>query len=312
MKKKYAIGADIGGSHISAVIMDLEEKKILTNSFATCKVDNKAKAEVILDSWKTALMKTIPDVNEEQIAGIGFAMPGPFDYEKGIAMFTHEVAKYENLHGLYVGEKLRSLLGLNESVLFRFMNDATSFAVGESWIGKSANSERSVAITLGTGFGSAFIESGIPVLDREDVPKMGCVWHLPFKKGIADDYFSTRWFIYNYQERTGRFLPGVREIAELASSDSIAAQLFQEFGTSLGEFLGTWLRKFNADCLVIGGNLTGAYHLFGPYLEEALKQQHINIPVHLSELKETAAMIGSARLMEEDFWEKVKPLLSKM
>ena len=312
MKKKYAIGADIGGSHISTVIIDLEEKKILTNSFATCKVDNKAQAEDILECWKTALVRTLPDVGEDQIAGIGFAMPGPFDYENGIAMFTHEVAKYENLHGLFVGERLRTLLGLNESVLFRFMNDATSFAVGESWIGKSANCKRSVAITLGTGFGSAFIEYGIPVLERADVPKMGCLWHLPFKDGIADDYFSTRWFIKSYQEKTGKVMPGVREIASLASSDIVSAKLFEEFGTSLGEFLGPWLQLFNADCLVIGGNMTGAFDLFGPFLEKALKRQYVNISLHLSELKETAAMVGSARLMEEDFWKSIKPLLSKM
>lgn len=312
MKRKYAIGADIGGSHISAVIMDMEERKILTDSFATCRVNNKARAEEILESWKTALMRILPDVGEDQIAGIGFAMPGPFDYENGIAMFTHEVAKYENLHGLYVGERLRSLLGLNESVLFRFMNDATSFAVGESWIGKSADCERSVAITLGTGFGSAFIEAGIPVPGRADVPKMGCVWHLPFKNGIADDYFSTRWFINSYREQTGKVMPGVREIAEQASSDRISAKLFEEFGTNLGLFLGPWLQIFNTDCLVIGGNMTGAFDLFGPFLEKTLKKQYVNIPLHLSELKETAAMVGSARLMDEDFWRSIKPLLSKM
>jgi glucokinase len=64
--------------------------------------------------------------------------------------------------------------------------------------------------------------------------------------------------------------------------------------------------------LVIGGSLTGAYDLFGPPFINALKKSNIDIQVEISDIMKAAAMIGSAKLLREEFWEKVKPLLSKM
>ena len=62
-------------------------------------------------------------------------MPGPFDYEKGIALFTHEVSKYENLYETDVAKEIRERLDIDAKYDLRFMNDATSFAVGEAWAG---------------------------------------------------------------------------------------------------------------------------------------------------------------------------------
>jgi glucokinase len=310
--KKYAIGADVGGSHISCAVIDLEKEEIKKDTFASQKVDNKASADDILKSFAQALQKSIDKIDRSQLAGIGFAMPGPFEYDKGIARFTHEVAKFENLYGVNVANSLKDILGLGVDTDIRFMNDASSFAVGEAWLGKGKGSNKSLSITLGTGFGSAFIDEGIPVVEGADVPKLGCVWHLPFKDGIADDSFSTRWYIKRYAEKTGKQLAGVKEIADMVKSDPRAQEVFIEFGDNLGVFLGPWLKKFKANALIIGGNVAGAYSFFGPYFEESLKQQKIEIGIHISELKEDAALIGGARLFNENFWNKVKPLLSKM
>jgi glucokinase len=310
--KRYAIGADIGGSHISAVLIDMEKKKAEKDSLVSQKVDNKASAGKILETWTLALNQIFRKIDREELEGIGFAMPGPFDYEKGIARFTHEVAKYENLNGVDVGFCMRQLLNLPEGFPVRFMNDATSFAVGEVWAGKAAGYKKTIAVTLGTGFGSAFIDSGIPVLERSDVPKLGCLWHLPFKDGIADDYFSTRWFIKRYVEETMEDLPGVKEIATRAATDIAAKNLFHEFGVNLGNFLGPWIKEFGTECIIIGGNMTGAWELFGPAFSLSLKRNHEQATILLSDLGETAAMIGSARLMDINFWTNVKPLLSKM
>ena len=45
------------------------------------------------------------------------------------------------------------------------MNDASAFAVGEAWAGSASDFNRSLSITLGTGFGSAFISNHIPIVD---------------------------------------------------------------------------------------------------------------------------------------------------
>jgi glucokinase len=309
--KKYAIGSDIGGSHISCALMNLEKKTLLRQSLRTKQVNNHASADEILNDWCIALNKTMDLVAKNDLTGIGFAMPGPFDYPKGIALFTGNNEKYENLYGIHVADELSKRLDFSQDH-FRFMNDATAFAIGEAWIGKAAHAIRSLSVTLGTGFGSAFIDRGIPVVKRDDVPEKGCVWHLPFKNGIADDYFSTRWFIKRYFEMTGRTATGVREIAGKAISDKAAKELFDEFGAHLGLFLGPWLDKFDAGILVIGGNISIAHPLFGNALESSLRIQGIKTGIEISALMEDAAIAGSARLFDESFWIQAKPLLSDM
>lgn len=309
--KQYAIGADIGGSHISCALVDMFEGHILEGSHTERKIDNQASADEILDGWSQAISETIKIVGKENVAGVGFAMPGPFAYDKGIALFE-KVAKFESLYGINVAEELQTRLGLDSSVLFRFMNDASAFAVGEAWLGEAADVENSVSITLGTGFGSAFISKGVPVVEAEGVPEMGCVWHLSFKEGIADDYFSTRWYIARWKEVSGETVDGVKPIADCARSDANAQSIFDEFGENIGNFLGPWLKSFKAQKLVIGGNVTGAYNLFGPSFEKVLKQLGINTKISLSGLKENAAIIGSARMIDPEFFEMIQPVLPKM
>jgi glucokinase len=309
--KKYAIGADIGGSHISCAVIDLEKKTILKETYATQKVDNQASADDILKNWTIALGMSLMNIDSDQLAGIGFAMPGPFDYEIGVALFER-VAKYESLYGINVAHRIADILSLDEGVGIRFMNDASAFATGEAWVGKAANVDRTVCLTLGTGFGSAFVDTGVVVVDREDVPEFGCVWHLPFKDGIADDSFSTRWFIKRYFELSNHQTTGVKEIADRIDIDPNAKEVFKEYGQNMGEFLAPWLLKFGTQALVMGGNITGAYNLFGPFLENALIKNRAKVQIHISDHMEDAAILGSARMFDPIFWERIKPLLAKM
>lgn len=309
--RKLAIGADIGGSHISCAAVDLETHRLLAGTGVDRKIDNKAGAAEILDGWAAALAGTLSAIDKTGLTGIGFAMPGPFDYPNGIALFER-VEKYESLYGINITEELRKRLGLDHAVRFRYINDATAFAIAEAWIGKAGRFGRVIALTLGTGFGSAFINGGIPVLEGNTVPEMGCVWHIPYKESIANDYFSTPWFIRNYVERTGTPVQGVKEIADRAEHDLVARSLFKEYGTGIGDFISPWIKKFNARMIVLGGNITGSFNLFGEDLLIALSKNNVNIEVSLSDLKEDAAIIGGARLIEEEYWENIKNLLSKM
>jgi glucokinase len=311
MEQNISIGADIGGSHISCAAIDLASGNILRNTFSMREVNNQAHANEIISTWADTILDVLNKVPVEKVKGIGFAMPGPFDYVHGICLIKG-VAKYENLYGFNIADAITSILDVPANFQVRFMNDASSFAVGEAWAGKAAKSDRSLSITLGTGFGSAFIRNRIPVVDGPDVPKMGCVYHLSYKDGIADEYFSTRWFLGQYKKITGIDVRGVKEIAEAAATDKIAAGLFTEFGDDLGGFLATWLNKFKAEIIVIGGNISYAYNLFGEVFESRLKKEECYCKVSISELKEDAALLGSAYLLDNDFWKSVQNALPLM
>lgn len=310
--KKYAIGADIGGSHISCALVDMFEGHIVADSHTEMKIDNKASADEILNGWKDAIASTIEKVGRENIAGVGFAMPGPFAYDRGIALFDESVAKFEKLHNVNVANELAERLQTNGSIPFRFMNDASAFAVGEAWLGEAAKVTKSVSITLGTGFGSAFVAEGLPVVKGEGVPAMGCVWHLPFKNGIGDDYFSTRWCIARWEELSGEKVNGVKPIADAASTNPKAKSLLEEYGSNMGVFLGPWLKSFGAELLVIGGNVTGAYYLFGTAFKGELERQGVEVEIALSSLKEDAAIIGSARMLDDTYFKQIEQVLPLM
>lgn len=311
MNKNLAIGADIGGSHITSAAVDLSSGKVLKETISEQAVNNQASASTIIGQWSSTLAATISKVPFENVKGIGFAMPGPFDYVKGIC-YIKGVAKYENLYGFNIGDAIASSLNVPDDFLIRFMNDASSFAVGEAWAGSAKDYSKSLSITLGTGFGSAFIEDRIPIVDGPLVPKIGCVYHLPYRDGIADDYFSTRGLLGRYKKATGKELSGVKELASLEGEEAIVHELFRDFGDNLGKFLSPWLKGFEAEIIVIGGNISHAYNLFGKYFELSLKEQNCNCEVALSKLKEDAALIGSAYLLDDDFWKSVQHALPLM
>jgi glucokinase len=311
MNKHIAIGTDIGGSHISCAAIDLVSGKIIRDTFTERSVDNQATAGEIIGTWSKALSGVLERVAPENVKGIGFAMPGPFDYVKGIS-YIRGVAKYENLYGINIKEEISSSLGIQDNFLIRFMNDASSFAVGEAWAGSASKFNRSLSITFGTGFGSAFISKRIPIVDGDEVPRLGCIYHIPYKDGIADDYFSTRGLLSRYKKLTGKELSGVKELAALAESDKTVTDLFTDFGDNAGLFLAPWLKKFRAEILVVGGNISHAYNLFGDVFENRLRNENCFCEVAISKLKEDAALLGSAYLLDDNFWESVQHALPLM
>lgn len=311
MSKNIALGVDIGGSHITSGAVDLSTGILLRDTLAERNVDSNDQAYSIISAWGSCIRETMGKVPAGNVRGIGFAMPGPFDYVRGVALFKG-VPKFENLYGFNISDAIRSTIEVADEFPVRFMNDASAFAVAESYTGKAKGTKRSVSITLGTGFGSAFIEGNIPVVDGPDVPKMGCVWHLPFRDGIADEYFSTRWFVKEYAAISGITVSGVKELAEKVPLDLLAGVVFKEFGVNLATFLAPWLMRFGAEALVIGGNISHAWNLFGDPFTKMLAEYGCLTRTEISDLKEDAALLGSAYLLEDKFWVSVQHALPLM
>lgn len=303
MNNTIAIGVDVGGSHITSAAVDIEELSILPETTFSVKVDNKAQKDIILKKWSEAINKSIDSASLKQSANIGFAIPGPFNYKEGVALFEGDNDKYENLYNVSIPEELSKYL-ISDKTNFRFLNDATSFAIGVSVQGKAKNCDKIIATTLGTGFGSAFIKNGIPLIDHPQVPKEGCLWDKPFKDGIGDDYFSTRWCIKRYFEISSKNIQGVKEIAKENTAHS--KLLFEEFGSNMGHFMIPFLQKYQPELIVMGGNISNAGNLFIPALKQVITDAGLKVDIEISTLMEDAAIIGSAKLFNPDFWNKIQ------
>jgi glucokinase len=312
MNKTIAVGTDVGGSHISCSAVHLQQHVILPGTHKASKLDNQWPACDIIEVWANTLGEALGQLRAGEVAGIGFAMPGPFDYVNGIALFKGNNKKYDALYGLNVANLLQQALQVPDDFSVRFINDATAFALGEDFMGAAQGTTRSLSITLGTGFGSAFLNNSLPVVTGDTVPETGAVWHLPYKNGNADDYFSTRGLLGRYEAATGVALPGVKELAGLALTDEVASALFTDFGECLSKFLGPWMKGFDAEILVIGGNISHAYSLFGPALEQSFQQQQVQARVSVAQWHEEAAVIGSALLADDAFYQKLLPSIAYM
>lgn len=293
-KERYAVGVDIGGSHVCSAVVDLTTGSICAEPVTTA-VNCHAGASEIVGAWAENILQTVAASDLGTITQVGFAFPGPFDYQRGISLIRG-VCKFDRIFGLDVAESLRTRLKEAGIGTFRFVNDASAFALGECLGGAGRGVDRVVALTLGTGVGSGFVDQCRLVESSDEVPANGWVYCLPFEEGIVDDAFSTRWVCRRYRELTSKQVEGVREVAANYDTDPAARQLFEEYGERFAQFAGTVVPRFRGDVLILGGNISKAYSLFEPALTRTLKAsgQHINI--RTSELLDRAAMIGAASL----------------
>lgn len=274
-----ALGIDIGGSHITAGMVDLAQKKVVEGSVVRQMVNRHAPAEEILGIWASIINDRLLNF-QQPVTRVGFAMPGPFDYPNGICLIKG-FDKYEALYGLNIRQELAVRTGIApEQIVFR--NDADAFLDGELYGGAGEGFSRALGLTLGTGLGSCLYVEG-------EITNAG-LNVLPFKHGMAEEYLSTRWFIKTYQQQTGKQVSGVKELADRYHEDETARQIFLEFSTNLGELLQHCLNTFNIQAIIIGGNISNAYSLF---IDEVMKQLPSDAIIKKAILGEQAAMIGA-------------------
>jgi glucokinase len=123
----YAIGVDIGGSHVSCEAFDTRTGEPLEGTHFDNPVDCHSSSENIIKAWSSPIKLILDKINPESLKGIGIAMPGPFNYLEGISLFRGKNEKYKHTYGLNVEAELRKFLKLHETLTIRFINDAMDF-----------------------------------------------------------------------------------------------------------------------------------------------------------------------------------------
>ncbi|WP_127129990.1 ROK family protein [Pseudoflavitalea rhizosphaerae] len=278
-------GVDIGGTHITASLVDPHTGSIVPGTLIRKAVQSQEAASVVINSWAPAIEAAYthyPEANGHR--RIGIAMPGPVDYEQGIC-YIKDQGKYDQLYGLNIKEMLAARLGVLPEHI-RMMNDALCFLKGEIAGGAARGCKSVLGLTLGTGLGSAWFHHN-KVVDAD-------LWRMPFKGIIAEDLLASRWFVQRYALQSGLELANTKALVEKFSEDPCIGEIFDEFAGHLADFLETVLPSHPADVVVIGGNIAKSYRLFLPALEIALQQRNINLPIRIATLGEDAHIVGAA------------------
>jgi glucokinase len=284
MSNDLILGIDIGGSHITAGLVDMDIRKVKPGSTIRKKVNCKAPAEDILSVWADTIHE-ITRLCPNTFSKLGFAMPGPFDYEAGVCLIKG-FDKYESLYGINIRTSMAERLDIVPGdILFR--NDAEAFLEGEIFCGAAASFKHAIGITLGTGLGSAVSHNGIT--------RDAALSVLEYNGEKIEEWVSTRGLIRIYQDMTGKKVHDALTIAELYHSDAKAKDAFKIFAHRLSWFLQKFIIQESPEVLVIGGNIANSYELFIGELEKHLAINGIRLPkIFRATLGEYAALIGGA------------------
>ncbi|HVI44258.1 MAG TPA: ROK family protein [Chitinophaga sp.] len=287
----YTIGIDVGGSHISGALLSHENEGGPLRT-VRCTIDSHASGAEIINATRECVEALLEGGHPVMAAGVAF--PGPFDYVKGVSRISGVGNKFERTFGLHLKAAMED--AFRERISFSFANDAHCYAAG-CYHHLHPGDAHCIFLTLGTGFGSAFYAEGQLLYSHPRIPTNAAFYNELFKEGIADDYFSTRWFLRAFEILTGKKVSSVKHLVENYPQEAV--QVFDEFADNLCAFLIPWIQRFSCEVLVIGGSIAKASHLFAPKLQQQLSLHHCNTRLIFTDDTEQmiingAGMIASA------------------
>lgn len=312
--KKYAFGADIGGTTIKMGLFETSGNLMDTWEIPTKTQEN---GKYILSDITETVENKLKEkeISKLDVEGIGIGVPGPVGAD-GV------VLKCVNLGwGIFnVEHELSCLTGFK----VKAGNDANVAALGEMWQGGGKGYDNIVMVTLGTGVGGGVIIDGhilpgsngaageighIPMKDDE-TETCGCG-----KKGCLEQYASASGLAHTVQKiliEKLDIVTDLRDIETLTSKDifdvakkgdKFALKMVNETGRMLGKALASISCVVNPDAFVIGGGMSKA----GDILLEAIQKYYTEYAFHAAcntvfkqaKLENLAGIYGGVRLLLE-------------
>ncbi|WP_406119777.1 ROK family protein [Streptomyces sp. NBC_00989] len=250
---------EIGGTHVTAALVDPRDGRVTSRTRRPLDADGDA--EAILGRVRDCAdgLPVPPG------ARWGVAVPGPFDYARGIALFN-SVGKFDALYGMDVRAALLHGLRQRPGDIV-FLNDAHAFLTGEWSAGAVRGHRRAVGITLGTGVGSAFLADGRICDTGPGIPPEGRMDLTEIDGRPLEDTVSRRAILARYGDPAA----DVHDIAGRARArEERARRVLDDAFTGLGLALAPRLADFGATALVVGGSMAHSWDLVAPALSTGL------------------------------------------
>lgn len=285
---------EIGGSHVSSALVNRRTGQLVAGSRHRRAIKPGASAEELVGGFASAMIELDAAPDTPWAA----AIPGPFDYRRGIGRFKG-VGKFDALLDVNLTSRLHAALPQLTGGI-TFVNDADAFAVGEWRQGVTAAAARCVGITLGSGIGSAFLDNGTPVHTGPTVPPHGRAHRLKIGDADLEDVVSRRAILTRYLTGPGVTpAPGldVHDVCDRSrEGNSWATQVIQDAFGALGRALAPWFTRFDATAVAFGGGMTGSWDLILPPLRRGLIEAGARADIDLLPSADTegSALIGAA------------------
>jgi len=150
---KWAIGVDLGGTHVAAAPVD--ERGRVHNVYSR-ELESHDVKYVVTEAAKV-VGKAIASLDKRaKLSGIGVGSPGNIDERTGTVRFSPNFG----WHDVALKQKLEKKLGRP----IHLLNDARCATIGEYLHGVGKGARDFVLITLGTGIGGGIVANGKLVL----------------------------------------------------------------------------------------------------------------------------------------------------
>jgi glucokinase len=287
---------EIGGTHVTAALVDIGTWRVVAGAGGRRAVDAHGAADKIISTLVDAARSLQPA--DRSLWGV--AIPGPFDYSRGVATFSG-VGKFDALRGVDLGDVLRrTIAGRTGSV--HFVNDAEAFAVGEWVAGQAKGHHRVIGVTVGTGIGSAFLVEGVAQRRGSGIPPQGRLDLLEIDGLPLEDTVSRRAIRTRYAKLTGEVAGASLDVKDIArrarTGDVLARRALDVPLQALGRVLAPTAVDFGASIIVVGGSIALAWDVIEPALLSGMDQASPawsnSFGIAAAQWIEEAALLGAA------------------
>ena len=316
MSTPYAIGVDLGGTHLRAALVERSEgslKQIQTDTNAD------EGPEYILDRTAELVHEMLQAAPGREIAGLGMGAPGTINWERTTLSYPPNLPGWGEVD---VQEALRDRLDL-PNLKVTVENDANVAALGSAFYSVGQPYDSFLMVTLGTGVGGAIVyrdrifrgttggagEFGHVSVDYEGpVARSGVA-------GAIEAYLGQRFLSRHAQdrlraresilyERAGNDLAALtpKMLFEAAEAgDEPAREVWAWAGHKLGCALGSAINLLDIRTVVVGGGVAAA----GDYILEparaAMKRTVVpglreGLRIEREPLGNDVALLGAAQL----------------
>ena len=317
---KYAIGIDVGGTHIKIGLFDAKMQCISDQQFLT---DKEIEADALMDFLAQQVQSLVQrnGLTLADVRGVGAAFPSYIDYEKGVTIETSNIMALND-------QPVRDMLTARLNKPVYLDNDGNLSALAEHQLGAGRGHDNMIYATLATGIGGGLILNGklyrgmhgmageighMFISDSIGYPcgcgVIGCV------QSISSGLYMARYAMDRIKEgeesRILDYAGTVSNIDMIAVSralnvnDPLALEVVNRGAEYLGRMFHSLNQIFDINIFVYGGGVTNLGHRFidrmiASYRHHSLMDQKYPAQFLPAALGDHAGLIGAALLVPEE------------
>ena len=317
--KKYNIGIDLGGTTVTAGLVDGENHIIEKLTWDT----NLPRPSDDLEKHMAALCRAVVEkagLAFDCVESVGIGTSGSVNNQTGFIGFNANFG----YHDWDLGKNMEALLGCKVYV----ENDANAAAYGEYIAGSAQGAGSAVCITLGTGIGGGIIldgrifsgangaggEIGHTVTVQNGRPCMcgrrGCWEKYGSARALSEDSAAAAQehpesLLHTLIEKNGGKPNAKMAFDAMAQNDAVAKQVVENWLNAVGCGLVNVINTFQPDVVCIGGGVSAQGEVLLQPLQKIVDAEDYNrsgsqrTQIKLATLRNDAAVVGGANLYRQ-------------